>query len=85
MKLQRKHYTKSDIKERASASLFFAPFAILFILFILVPIILSAIFSLTSYLVVQEPIFVGPDIQWMLYGTDHHNDKRSYFLRYPLL
>ena len=33
MKLQRKHYTKNDIKERASASLFFAPFAILFILF----------------------------------------------------
>lgn len=59
MKLQRKHYTKNDIKERASASLFFAPFAILFILFILVPIILSAIFSLTSYSVVQEPIFVG--------------------------
>lgn len=26
-----------------------------------------------------------PDIQWMLCGTDHHNDKRSYFLRYPLL
>ena len=59
MKIQRKHYSKNDIKERCSASLFFAPFALLFILFIIVPIVLSAIYSLTSYSVVQEPIFVG--------------------------
>ena len=59
MKIQRKHYSKNDIKERASASLFFAPFALLFILFIIVPIVLSAIFSFTSYSVVQDPIWVG--------------------------
>ena len=59
MKIQRKHYSKNDIKERCSASLFFAPFALLFILFAIVPIILSAFYSFTTYSVVQEPIFVG--------------------------
>ena len=57
--LTRKRYTKRDIGEFASASALFAPYAILFLVFIVLPVCVALVLSFTKYSVVQDPIFVG--------------------------
>ncbi len=49
----------NQIKESALASLFFAPFAILFCIFVIWPVISAIYYSFTTFSVVQEPIWVG--------------------------
>jgi multiple sugar transport system permease protein len=46
-------------KESIAAILFFCPFAILFILFTIVPVVTAIVLSFTTYSVIQPPIFVG--------------------------
>jgi len=46
-------------KNRLIALAFFAPFAVLFILFTVIPILSAVGFSLTNYSALQQPLFVG--------------------------
>ena len=58
-KSARVRYTKRDIGEFASASALFAPYAILFIIFTVLPVCMALYLSLTNYSVVQDAVFVG--------------------------
>lgn len=43
----------------AVAILFFLPFGILFLVFTILPVLIALFYSLTTYSVIQDPIFVG--------------------------
>lgn len=49
------------LNESITAILLFLPFAILFLLFIIVPIIIAVVLSFTSYNTIQSPVFIGFD------------------------
>ncbi len=57
--MNRQKLKKRDVKEYATAIAFFLPFAVIFFIFTILPVISAVLFSFTSYSVVQEPIFVG--------------------------
>ena len=57
-------------REGLVAVLFFSPFAILFILFTIVPVVTALILSCTTYSVLQTPIFVGLDNYKHLFTQD---------------
>jgi len=52
-------FNKLFHNEKFLALLFFMPFAVLFFIFTILPVLSSLVLSLTSYSVVQPPIFVG--------------------------
>ena len=52
-------YKNHEIKESMMAILYFLPFGILFILFIIVPIVMAVGLSFTNYNVINNPVFVG--------------------------
>ncbi|MEG1887026.1 MAG: sugar ABC transporter permease, partial [Oscillospiraceae bacterium] len=54
--------TKRDVKEYAQGTLFVLPFLILFSIFVVVPVGVSIVISLTDYDMLQVPNFVGFDI-----------------------
>jgi multiple sugar transport system permease protein len=56
---KRKVYTKSDRQEMLVATLFFLPFGILFLIFTILPVVIGLYFSMTTYSVIQHPVFVG--------------------------
>lgn len=55
----RRRLSPWQIRESAVAIGFFFPFAVLFTLFVLLPVGMSFYYSLTTFSVVQEPLFVG--------------------------
>lgn len=57
--MQKVYKTKKDIHENLMAILFFAPFGILFFVFTILPVLSSFYLSLTTYSIVQTPLFVG--------------------------
>lgn len=57
--MSKRYKTRNDYKENLKAILFFAPFGILFFIFTIMPVLSSALLSLTTYSVVQTPLFVG--------------------------
>ena len=61
MKRNTLHYSHSanERKEHFLAICFFLPFAILFVVFTMLPVLSALYLSLTNYSVVQNPIFVG--------------------------
>lgn len=61
VRLNRKGFSRRDIRERLSASACFTPFAILFLVFTVLPVVLAIYFSFTTYSVVQPPIWKGID------------------------
>ena len=43
----------------AIATLFFLPFGLLFLIFTILPVVIGLYFSMTTYSVIQDPVFVG--------------------------
>lgn len=58
VKKLRKH-TKSEKKEMLAATLFFLPFGILFLIFTIISVVIGLYYSMTTYSVIQSPVFVG--------------------------
>lgn len=56
---KRTKLTKSDKTEMMVAILFFLPFAVLFCIFTILPVLIGVYYSLTTYSVIQPPMFVG--------------------------
>lgn len=61
MSIKRKSriYSRQQLKENAAALIFFAPFGILFLIFVIWPVISAIYYSFTTFSVVQDPIWVG--------------------------
>lgn len=57
--MQRKLLSKRRRIERFQALLFFAPFGILFLLFVILPVLVSFFTSFTNYNTIQSPSFIG--------------------------
>src|SRR5690554_5985520 len=50
---------KYEIKQNKAAYLFFAPFGILFFVFVVFPVLISIVLSFTSFNMLQMPKWVG--------------------------
>lgn len=54
-----KSYTKTQKKEMLIATLLFLPFGVLFFVFTIAPVLIGLYYSLTTYSVIQDSVFVG--------------------------
>lgn len=63
-------WTWEEMKNNKTAYFMLAPFLLLFIIFTVLPVVLSAIFSLTDFNMLQMPNFVGLDNYLRLFMDD---------------